>query len=233
MHAYRDAARLGRQALDLWPEGERGAERIAALERHARYAELAGDLGEAARAQREVVAARRAEGAGRALADAERRIAGDLRAAGRPRRARWPPAGSPPRPTPPTACPARRPPSGSSIAGYLQSAGHARRGERDGRAAGAREAVRAERDRPARARDGARGRRARQGRRLRGRASRSIRAGLSLALEHELTAEAAEVYQRLGTAHEIAGDYGGAREALGTALGLCERTGAAASSRSA
>jgi ATP/maltotriose-dependent transcriptional regulator MalT len=49
-----------------------------------------------------------------------------------------------------------------------------------------------------------------------------IRAGLSLALEHELTAEAAEVYQRLGTAHEIAGDYGGARDALGSAIGLCE-----------
>jgi hypothetical protein len=49
-----------------------------------------------------------------------------------------------------------------------------------------------------------------------------IRAGLSLALEHELTVEAAEVYQRLGTAHEIAGNYGGARHALGTAIGLCE-----------
>ena len=46
--------------------------------------------------------------------------------------------------------------------------------------------------------------------------------GLSLALEHELTLEAAEVYQRLGTAYEIAGDYGGARDALGTAIGLCE-----------
>ena len=75
VHAYRDAARLGRQALDLWPEGERGAERIAVLERHARFAELAGELAEAARAQREVVAARRSEGAGRALADAERCLA--------------------------------------------------------------------------------------------------------------------------------------------------------------
>ena len=75
VHAYRDAARLGRQALDLWPEGERGAERIAVLERHARFAELSGELAEAARAQREVVAARRSEGAGRALADAERCLA--------------------------------------------------------------------------------------------------------------------------------------------------------------
>src|SRR4029079_18611656 len=46
--------------------------------------------------------------------------------------------------------------------------------------------------------------------------------GLSLALEHELTAEAAEVYQRLGTAHEVAGDYGGAPDELAVALGLCE-----------
>ena len=53
-----------------------------------------------------------------------------------------------------------------------------------------------------------------------------IRAGLSLALEFELTAEAAEVYQRLGTAHEVRGDYGSAREALGAAVGLCRTTDA-------
>ena len=53
----------------------------------------------------------------------------------------------------------------------------------------------------------------------------TIRAGLSLALEHELTAEAAELYQRLGTALETAADYGGAREALHTAVGLCEASG--------
>ena len=55
----------------------------------------------------------------------------------------------------------------------------------------------------------------------------TIRGGLSLALERELTREAAEVYQRLGTAHEVAGDYAGARDALGTALGLCELSGQA------
>ena len=47
VHAYRDATRLGRQAFEIWPEGEQGAERIAALERHARCAELAGELAEA------------------------------------------------------------------------------------------------------------------------------------------------------------------------------------------
>ena len=53
----------------------------------------------------------------------------------------------------------------------------------------------------------------------------TIREGLSLALERELTPVAAEVYQRLGTAKEIAGDYPGARDALGMALGLCDATG--------
>ena len=53
----------------------------------------------------------------------------------------------------------------------------------------------------------------------------TIQEGLSLALERELTPVAAEVYQRLGTAQEIAGDYAGARDALGTALGLCDATG--------
>jgi ATP/maltotriose-dependent transcriptional regulator MalT len=54
----------------------------------------------------------------------------------------------------------------------------------------------------------------------------TIRAGLSLALKHELTLEAAEVYQRLGTAHEIAGDYRGAHDALATAVGFCATDGA-------
>ncbi|MGH2959905.1 MAG: response regulator transcription factor, partial [Solirubrobacterales bacterium] len=55
-----------------------------------------------------------------------------------------------------------------------------------------------------------------------------VREGLSLALKHELTAETAEVYQRLGTAREVAGDYVGAADALGTALGFCETGGEAA-----
>ena len=52
-----------------------------------------------------------------------------------------------------------------------------------------------------------------------------VREALALALEHELTADAAEVYQRLGTALEISGDYAGAADALDTALGFCERSG--------
>jgi predicted ATPase/DNA-binding CsgD family transcriptional regulator len=219
VHAYRDATRLGRQALDLWPEGERSAERIELVERHARYAELAADLGEAARAQREVVAARRAEGAGRALADAERRIAGIYALQGDRERALTA------RRVSAEAFAANGLPGEAAAerlvaAGYLQSAGKHTEAAETARIAGE-EASRAERaDLRARAMG------------LQGVAIAKggdfdagveiIRTGLALALERELTPEAAEIYQRLGTAHEITGDYGRAREALGTAIALCE-----------
>ena len=218
VHAHRDAARLGRQALDIWPEGERAEERLSVVERYAVHAELAGEVGEAARAQREVVAARRAAGAGRALADAERRIAGIYALQGDRERALAA------RRVAAEAYAANGLPGEAAAerlvaAGYLQSAARHTEAAETAQLAGA-EAVRAERaDLRARAMG------------LEGVATVKggdyeagvaiIRGGLSLALEHELTAEAAEVYQRLGTAHEIAGDYGGAREALGSAIGLC------------
>ena len=85
LHAYRDAARVGRQALELWPEGERGDPAHRAAREVRLGGRLSGELAEAARAQREVVAARRTEGAGRALADAERSLAGISQLPGRPR----------------------------------------------------------------------------------------------------------------------------------------------------
>ena len=223
VHAHRDAARLGRQALDLWPEGERGAARIAVVEQHARYAELAGDLAEAARAQREVVAARRAEGSGRALADAERRIAaiyalqGDRPHALAARRVAAEAFAS-------NGLPGEAAAERMVVAAYLQSAGSHTEAAATARLAGE-EAVRAERtDLRARAMGLEGVARVKLGAFQDGIAI--IRAGLTLALDHGLTPEAAEIYQRLGTAHEVAGDYGGAREALGTAIGLCERSDA-------
>ncbi len=222
IHAYRDATTLGRRALDLWPEGERGAERIAVLEEHARCAELAGELAEAARAQREVVGARRAAGTGRALADAERRMAsiyalqGDRERALAARRVAAESYAA-------NGLPGEAASERLVMAAFLQSAGlHAEAGAV---AALARtEAAHAERvDLQARAMGLEGVARAKGGALEEGIAA--IQRGLSLALEHELTREAAEVYQRLGTAREVAGDYGGAREALDTALGLCELSG--------
>jgi ATP/maltotriose-dependent transcriptional regulator MalT len=218
VHAYSDATELGRQALDLWPEGVRGDERTATLERHASFAKLSGELAEAARAQREVVAARRSSGAGRALADAERRLAtiyelqGDRERALAARRVAAEAYSA-------NGLPGDAAAERLIAAGYLQSSGnHVEAVELTARAID--EAARAERaDLRARALGLQGVARVKRGEFEVG--MQTVQEGLSLALERELTLVAAEVYQRLGTAHEIAGDYGGAREALATAVGFC------------
>lgn len=53
-----------------------------------------------------------------------------------------------------------------------------------------------------------------------------VRAGLALALEHNLAGPAAEVYQRLADALEHAGDYAGARETYLRAFDYCRAHGA-------
>jgi DNA-binding NarL/FixJ family response regulator len=221
LHAYRDEARAARRALELWPDGEREAERIVLLERYARSAELAGDLAESTRAWREAVAARRSQGVGRALADAQRHLAAVYELRGdreRAQAARRVAADSFAANGLPGEAAAER----LVVAGYLQSAGEHGEAVALARVAGE-EAQRAERiDLRARAL-GLEGVATAKGGELAA-GVETVRAGLSLALAHELTPQAAELYQRLGTALESAGDYGGAHEALTTAVGLC-RTG--------
>ena len=96
VHAHRDAAAAALQALDLWRDGERPAQRLAALDTYARSAELAGDLAEATRALREAVAIRQAamggDGAWRRGRDGRRRGAmarGWAATARGPRPRRW------------------------------------------------------------------------------------------------------------------------------------------------
>ncbi len=223
LHAYRDATELGRQALELWPDDDRSEERIATLEQHSSFAKLSGELAEAERAQREVVAARRSAGGGVALGDAERRLAtiyalqGDRERALAARRVAA------------DAYAANGEPGDAAAerlvaGGYLQSSGDHRQAiELMGQAVA--EAAAAGRpDLHARALG------------LQGVATvkggsyeagmQIVQEGLALALAHELTLEAAEVYQRLGTAREIAGDYAGAFDALETAVGFCATGGA-------
>jgi len=112
VHAYRDAERTTRRALELWPE-ERdegtGGARLDVLERLAGCAELAGDLAEAGTIWR-------AGAGGRATRSRSgRRSAGwppssSSRAAGR---RRWPAGSRPPAPSPPPAWRPRPPPNGS------------------------------------------------------------------------------------------------------------------------
>jgi predicted ATPase/DNA-binding CsgD family transcriptional regulator len=217
-HAYRDAAGMARHALELWPADEGVEERLTTLERHGAWAELAGDLADAARTWREV--ATLCEGRdGAALALAQRRLgricalqgdrggaiealtlaadafaaAGDLGAAASDRLA---------------------------ASDFLQFAGrHGASLELSCRAGEeARAASRLDLRARALAAEGVV--RAKRGQFERGMGM--VKEALSLALEHNLTAEAVEAYQRLGTVFETAADYANAREALTSALDLCE-----------
>lgn len=253
VHAHRDAATAALQALDLWPDGERTEERLTALDDYAHSAELAGDLPEATRALREAATLRRAaladatSGAGTggagasrtgappagahaadahpsaALATTERRLAalydlqGDRDHALLARRAAVVAFDA-------ASLPGEAASERLVLAGYGQSAGRhaeaadlARAAQADGERAG-------RPDLRARALGLEGVARAKRGDYAAG--VDTIRVGLALALEHELTTEAAELYQRLATAMETAADYGGAREALTTAVGLCELSGA-------
>jgi len=75
VHAHRDAAQAVRRAVELWPDGEDRSARLTALDRLGEYAELSGDLVEAARAWREGADAHRRDGNLIELARTERKLA--------------------------------------------------------------------------------------------------------------------------------------------------------------
>ncbi len=215
VHAHRDAVRAGRQALELWPEGDDDdGLRIEELEAHARSAELAGELAEAADAWRELGATR----AGVALAEAHRSLAavhellGDRDAAATARRvAAEAFAGS--------GRPAEAAIERLGIGDYLRNT--SQHGAAIGLAQVAeREAAAAERlDLRARAL-GLEGLSTALG----GESAKGleiVQSGLALALEHGLNAVAAELYQRLSMVLYDSADYRRAQETLDTALDLC------------
>jgi DNA-binding CsgD family transcriptional regulator len=75
VHAYRDAARALRSALDIWPSGELETDRLAAVDQLAQCAEMCADHAEAVTLLRELVAGRQRAGDRRGLAIAQRRLA--------------------------------------------------------------------------------------------------------------------------------------------------------------
>jgi DNA-binding CsgD family transcriptional regulator len=222
VHAYRDAARAGRQALELWPDGEAREHRIAALAAYAHAAELAGELAESARAWREVCALRDEDGARADLAEAQRRLAGvqELRgereaayAARQEAAEGFAAAGRP----------------GEAAVERLAMANHHRFAGRH--SASAELARAAAEDAAAAGRLDLRARAlglegvalAKRGDSAAG--IEAVRAGLALAVEGGLTAVAAELYQRLSLALYDGGDYGRAEETLDIALDLCRAGG--------
>jgi DNA-binding NarL/FixJ family response regulator len=218
VHAYRDAAEADRQALELWPDGGDEERRAHVLERYARCCQPAGELAESARAWRELIALRGAAGDELAVAVGQRGLAavhelkGDREAAVAARRAAADAYAATDRPA-------------EAAVERLAIANQRRLAARHG------EAI--ELARTARADAEAAGRldlriralglegvaRAKHGEYREG--LELVRGGLAVALEHDLTAVAAELYQRLSVTLYDSADYRRAEEALGTALELC------------
>ncbi len=209
VHAYRDAADAAQRALDLWPDGVDEAQRLDVLDQLGHCAQLCGMLPEAARAWREgrrwPAAARRHADIRRGRAQARQRC----RAAGplgsrRWRRARRRPGFAA------SDLPGEAATERLSAASHLRSAGHYRTAL-EVLATASEEAKRAGRWDLQACIHGQEGSvRARMGQAEEGLAL--VRAGLALALEHNLASAAAEIYQRLA-------------DALEHRRGLCRREG--------
>jgi tetratricopeptide (TPR) repeat protein len=199
VHAYRDAERTTRRALELWPEerdeGTDGA-RLDVLERLAGCAELAGDLAEAGTIWREVADGRRREGDPFPLGTAQRRLAAVLELQGRWQEAlasREQAAGA----FTAAGLGAEAAAERLASAAHLRSAGSFRAAlsllETAGRQARAAGRI----DLQARILGQEGNVRARMGEGQDG--IELVRAGLAMALEHGLTGPAAEIYQRWPT----------------------------------
>jgi DNA-binding CsgD family transcriptional regulator/tetratricopeptide (TPR) repeat protein len=222
VHAYRDAARAGREALELWPEGEAEGARIAALESYASSAELSGELAEAARARREICALREQHGGRAEYAEALRRLAavcdlrGDRPAALGARRgaaAAYADAGRP----------ADAAVERLAIANYMRAEASYSAAIELSRAAVA-DAESAERlDLKLRALGLEGVATAKRGDHEGG--LEIVRGALGVALEHDLTPVAADLYQRLSLVLYDGADYRRAQETLETALDLCRTAG--------
>jgi DNA-binding NarL/FixJ family response regulator len=225
LHAYRDAADAGRQALDLWsdqPGDGHDPRRLEALEHYAANSELAGDLTEAIRAQRELSDLRGSHGDALALAKAQRRLAalydmrGERESAFAARRVAA------------QVCAENGHPDAAAL-DHLAMANHLRLSSRHSEAVElARTAVR-EAELAGRADIRARARgleglaQAKAGDYDAGLAT--VRESLAQALDAGLTGVVAELYQRLSIVLYEAADYRSAAEALDTALDLCRTDG--------
>jgi DNA-binding NarL/FixJ family response regulator len=221
LHAYRDATRAAREALELWAEGEGDELRVEALERYARCAELSGELAEAVKALRELAAIRSAAADSLGFARVQHRLAAVYNLKGERD----------------SAFAARRLAAEAFAAnGMLADAALERLAMADHQRAraGYGEAIELSR---AALEDATAAERLDLGVRARGLLGvaqakggefeaglETVRGALALALEHDLTPVAAELYQRLSMVLYDASDYRRAEEALDTALGLC-RTG--------
>ena len=219
LHAYRDAARAGRQALELWPDGEDEARRVEALQSYAISAELGGELAEAARAWREICAIR--QGAGEAYAAAQSRLAAvhDMRG---DRDVAWAARAAAAQTYAASGKHAEAAVERLAMANYLRIASRHTEAIETARAAVEDSEQAGRLDLRARALGLEGLSEAKRGEYEKG--LETVRGGLALALEHDLTPVAAELYQRLSLVLYDSADYRRAQETLDSALELCRTT---------
>jgi DNA-binding CsgD family transcriptional regulator/tetratricopeptide (TPR) repeat protein len=219
VHAYRDAARATRRALELWPGAAEETERLDLLEHLAASAELAGDLGDSIAAWREAAEGRRENDDLGRLGEVRRRLASALELQGRweealawreEAAAAFDAAGSP----------------ADAAAERLSAAAHLRSAARFRAALGLLDRARRDANEAGRIDLEARilglegNVRARMGEGSD--AVDLVRSALATALDNGLTGPAAEIYQRLADSLEHAGDYPSARDTYDAAFGFCE-----------
>ncbi|UCC52575.1 MAG: AAA family ATPase [Anaerolineaceae bacterium] len=225
IHAYRDAAMVGRRALEIWPEGEEETLRLEVLDQLGNCAQLCGMLADAARAWREVAEGRREAKDKRPFAEVQRQLATvyELQGAwGRALLARQAAA---------DAFAASNTP-GEAAAERLAMAAHLQEEWSYSRAldivvVAAEEAERAGRhDLIARAM-GIKGHiTAKLGQFEAGR--EITEAALELALKHNLSGPASEIYFRLAGIHEHSANYVASRDTFLTAINYCDTKGISA-----
>jgi DNA-binding CsgD family transcriptional regulator len=219
VHAYRDALRTGRRAVELWAEGRDEHARLALLERVGRCAQLCGELAEAVVAWRELAEGRRAAGDMLGVAEAERQLATsyDLQGvserallARRSAAASFSEGGEPGKAAAELLAAAAHLDSAGNLAAALEVVEWARseallsgRADLQARVLGVEGTVRAKLGQLDSGLEAA-------------------RSALQLALAEDLVAPAAEAYQRIANVLENAGDYRGAWDAYQAAYDYCE-----------
>jgi DNA-binding NarL/FixJ family response regulator len=236
VHAYRDAARALRTALDLWPPRGEDAERLAVVDQLARCAEMCSEHAEAVTLLRELAdgyrgAARDGAAHDRAARDgaAQERLAGAQRrlALAHELLGQWD-AALAAREAAAVAFAAAGQPAEAAVE-RLAAAAHLRSAASFSAALDTLAAARPDAEASGRADlllriDGLRGNvLSRMGRTREGLAT--VRASLDAALAQALAGPAAELYQRLADSLEHAGEYGAATVAYTTGYEFCQEHG--------
>jgi DNA-binding CsgD family transcriptional regulator len=226
VHAYRDAARALRMALDLWPPGGEDAERLAVVDRLARCAEMCAEHAEAVTLLRELADGYRDDIQDRAaqerLAGAQRRLALAHELLGQ-----WD-AALAAREAAAVAFAAAGQPAEAAVE-RLAAAAHLRSAASFPAALDTLAAARPDAEASGRADllvriDGLRGNvLSRMGRTREGLAT--VRSSLDAALAQALAGPAAELYQRLADSLEHAGEYGAATATYTAGYEFCQEHG--------